>query len=86
VHRRARCEHRQPALEAADRCWRDGISIFTVTLTREQGGQYGLSGADAKFNAGLVRGFGRAYVTPNSKDLTAILVTIANQMPVRLVE
>jgi hypothetical protein len=77
---------RQPAIEAADRCWRDGISIFTVTLTREQGGQYGLSGSDAKFNAGLVRGFGRAYVTPNSKDLTAILVTIANQMPVRLVK
>jgi hypothetical protein len=77
---------RQPAIDAANRCWGDGISIFVVTLTQEAGGQYGLSGADAKFNAGLVRGFGRAYATPNSKDLTAILVTIANQMPVRLVE
>ncbi len=77
---------RQPAIDAANRCWADGITIFTVTLSHEAGGEYGLSGSDAKFNAGLVRGFGRAYVTPNSKDLTAILVTIANQMPVRLAE
>jgi hypothetical protein len=33
-----------------------------------------------------VRGFGRAYSTPNSKDLTAILITIAGQIPVRLVQ
>jgi Mg-chelatase subunit ChlD len=77
---------RQPAIDAANRCWQDGISIFTVTMDRDAQTNYGLSGADAKFNAGLVRGFGRAYSTPNSKDLTAILVTIANQMPVRLVQ
>ena len=77
---------RQPAIDAANRCWKDGISVFVVTLTQETGGQYGLSGSDAEFNAGLVRGFGRAYATPNSKDLTAILVTIAGQMPVRLVQ
>jgi hypothetical protein len=77
---------RQPAIAAADRCWEDGISIFVVTLTQEEGGEYGLSGSDAKFNAGLVRGFGRAYSTPNSKDLTAILITIAGQIPVRLVQ
>jgi hypothetical protein len=45
-----------------------------------------MSGADAKFNAGLVRGFGRAYDTPDPKQLDDILVTIVRQMPVRLVE
>lgn len=79
---------RQPAVTAANRCWADGISIFAVTLDRDPGAQYqyGLVGSDAKFNASLVRGFGRAYSTPNSKDLAAILITIANQMPVRLVQ
>jgi Flp pilus assembly protein TadG len=77
---------RQPAIAGANNCARDGISIFTVTLTQEEGGQYGLGGADAEFNAGLVRGYGRAYQTPNSEDLVAILTTIARQMPVRLVE
>jgi len=77
---------RQPAIAAADSCAREGISIFTVTLTQESGGAYGMEGADAEFNAGLVRGFGEAYETPNSEDLVALLVLIARQMPVRLVE
>ena len=79
---------RQPAIDAANAAGDEGINIFTVTLTQELGGggQYGGSGADAAFNAGLVRGFGKAYQTPDSKQLDDILLSILKEMPVRLVQ
>jgi hypothetical protein len=77
---------RQPAIDAANEAAAAGISIFAVTLTHEAGGQYGVSGSDAKFNASLVRGFGRAYDTPDSEELASILATIMHQIPGKLVE
>jgi hypothetical protein len=77
---------RAPAIAAADRAAAAGISIFTVTLTQETtGGSYGSSGNDAAFNAGLVRGFGKAYDTPNSEDLDDLLLQVLAEIPVGLV-
>lgn len=77
---------RQPAIVAADRAADRGINIFTVTLTQERGGSYGSGGADAEFNAGLVRGYGRAYHTPDAKQLDNLLLKILEEMPIRLVQ
>lgn len=78
---------RDPAIAAADRADAEGISIFTVTLTQEPtGGTYGSAGADAAFNAGLVRGFGKAYDTPNSEDLDDLLLQVLAEIPIGLVK
>lgn len=77
---------RAPAVAAADRADADGISIFTVTLQQESTGGYGSGGADVAFNAGLVRGFGRAYHTPNSADLDELLLQVLSEIPVALVQ
>ena len=78
---------RQPAIDAANAAAAEGVNIYTVTLTQEaSGGVYGGAGADAAFNAGLVRGFGKAYQTPDSKQLDDILLSILKEMPVRLVQ
>jgi Flp pilus assembly protein TadG len=77
---------RQPAIVAADRAGDAGVNIFTVTLTQESGGAYGSGGADAAFNAGLVRGYGKAYHTPDAKQLDDLLLKILEEMPVRLVQ
>jgi hypothetical protein len=77
---------RQPAINAANAADQQGISIFTVTLTQESSGSYGSGGADAAFNAGLVRGFGKAYQTADSKKLDEILLQILKEMPMHLVQ
>jgi hypothetical protein len=78
---------RGPAVAAADRADAEGISIFTVTLTQEgPGGDYGSSGNDAAFNASLVRGFGKAFDTPNSEDLDELLLLVLAEIPVGLVK
>jgi hypothetical protein len=77
---------RAPAITAADAAFRENINIFTVTLTQEGSGQYGIGGDDAAFNRGLVRGFGRAYHTPNSDDLDELLLQVLREIPVSLVE
>jgi hypothetical protein len=78
---------RGPAIDAANAAAREGINIFTVTLTQESsGGSYGSGGADAEFNRGLVRGFGRAYHTPNSEDLDDLLLQVLREIPVSLVQ
>jgi len=78
---------RAPAVAAADRADAAGISIFTVTLTQEStGGSYGSSGNDAAFNASLVRGFGKAYDTPNAEDLDDLLLLVLAEIPVGLVK
>jgi hypothetical protein len=76
---------RAPAIAAADSA-DDKINLFTVTLTQEGSGSYGSSGADAAFNAGLVRGYGKAYQTSDSKQLDDLLLRILHEMPVRLAE
>ena len=78
---------RQPAINAADAADDAGVNIFVVTLTQEKkGGSYGSGGADAEFNAGLVRGYGKAYETADAKQLDDLLLKILREMPVRLVE
>jgi hypothetical protein len=77
---------RGPAITAADAADAESINIFAVTLTQETSGSYGSGGADAAFNAGLVRGYGKAYQTPDSKQLDDILLQILEEMPVRLVK
>jgi hypothetical protein len=77
---------RQPAIDAANAAGEAGVNIFTVTLTQESSGSYGSGGADAAFMAGLVRGYGKAYHTPDSKQLDDLLLKILKEMPVRIVE
>lgn len=66
--------------EAADLAASNNISIFTVTF-----GKNPIPSSQIQYNAGLVRGFGQAFVTANSKDLAAILQTIAKRIPVSIV-
>lgn len=78
---------RQPAITAADAADQENVNIFTVTLTQEKkGGSYGSGGADAAFNAGLVRGYGKAYETANAKELDDLLLKVLQEMPIRLVQ
>ena len=78
---------RQPAINAATAADDAGVNIFVVTLTQEKkGGSYGSGGADAEFNAGLVRGYGKAYETADAKQLDELLLNILREMPIRLVE
>jgi hypothetical protein len=79
-------DRRQIAIDAADRAGAAGISIYTVTLTQESDDGYGLWGADAEFNAGLVRGHGRAYVTTRPENLADILAAVGNEVSSRLVD
>ena len=75
------------AISAADAADEDNVNIFVVTLTQEKkGGSYGSGGADAEFNAGLVRGYGKAYETANAKELDDLLLKILQEMPIRLVQ
>ncbi len=64
---------RAPAVEAADRAAAQGIRIHTVTFDQEDGGTYGSAGADAEFNASLIRNGGYAFHTAVAEKLTAIL-------------
>lgn len=67
-------EARRPlAVEAADRAAAVGIRIHTVTFDQEGGGQYGIEGADAEFNASLVRNGGYSFHTPDTQGLSPIL-------------
>jgi hypothetical protein len=78
---------RQPAITAADAADQENVNIFVVTLTQEtKGGSYGSGGADAAFNAGLVRGYGKAYETADAKQLDDLLLKILHEMPIRLVQ
>jgi hypothetical protein len=77
---------RQPAIDAANVAHGRGISIFTVTLTQENGGSYGSGGADAAFNAGLVRGSGKAYQTADSTQLDDLLLLVLKSLPIRLAQ
>ena len=80
--------NRRPlAISAADAADEENVNIFVVTLTQEKkGGSYGSGGADAEFNAGLVRGYGKAYETANAKELDDLLLKILQEMPIRLVQ
>ncbi|MBD3292666.1 MAG: VWA domain-containing protein [Armatimonadia bacterium] len=66
---------RQRAIEAADAAADQDIKIHTVTFVQEppSGYEYGQSGADADFNASLVRNGGYAFHTPEPEDLEIIL-------------
>jgi Flp pilus assembly protein TadG len=79
-------DRRQPAIDAANEAARENINIFTVTLTQENGGSYGVGGDDAAFNARLVRGFGHAYHTPNAEDLDDLMLRVLRGIPIHLVE
>lgn len=41
--------------------------------------------ADAEFNAGLGRGYGKAYETADAKELDGLLRKILREVPIRLV-
>ena len=81
------------ALAAADAAADAGISIFVITLEQPGGptGECfgsnlppGVSPGDR--NAELVRGFGRAYATPDPDDLDDLTTSILQAMPVHLVQ
>ena len=73
------------ALEAAERVRAAGINLYAVTLAVPA-----TSGAclipQPEFAETLVSGFGYAVSTPDEDDLDDLLVSIVQQMPVRLVE
>lgn len=71
-------EDRRPmAISAADVAASYGIVIHTVTLVQEEGGTYGVEGADAEFNAGLVRNGGYAFCTDDPGELEHLLISVA---------
>jgi len=70
-------EERRPlAVDAADSAAAAGITIHTVTFVQEDGGDYGVAGADAEFNASLVRNGGTSLYTPDIEDLEELLLAI----------
>ncbi len=72
-------------LDAADAAALDGISIFTVFYTGSLSDP-SLVSAGIAYNRSLVRGIGKAYNTPDKKQLAAILSTIAGSIPISLVQ
>jgi len=66
------------AVAAADRAWANGIHVWSVAFN---GG-----GGDFAFLQSLTRGMGRAYETPNSEELQAIMLEIAASIPVLTVQ
>jgi len=71
-------ERRALAVAAADRAAALGIRIHTVTFDREGGGDYGIAGADAEFNASLIRNGGYCFHTPQKKQLEPILKEVGS--------
>jgi len=71
-------DRRQAAIDAADAAAAHGIVIHTVTFVQEPPANYnyGVAGADADFNASLVRNGGFAFHTPDTEDLRTILQTV----------
>lgn len=71
----ARAQYGVDMADAADAA---DISIFTVS--------FGASVSQAVYNAGLARGIGVAYNTPDENELAAILIQIAGTIPIALVQ
>jgi len=69
---------RQYAIDAADAAAQRDIVIHTVTFVQEPSAayEYGEAGADADFNAQLVRNGGYALHPPNPEDLEHILIML----------
>lgn len=68
------------AVQQADAAAAAGINIFTISLNSTK------STAQTAFMASLVRGYGKAYETPDSADLQEILAEIEAEIPIALVE
>jgi len=66
--------HRAPTVAACDAAAADNIRIHTVTYDEDSGGgPYGAAGADADYNASLVRNGGFSFHTPDPEVLAQIL-------------
>lgn len=75
---------KEAAREAAQRVRDASINLYVVHL--ELGGSGVCQDADASFSEELVAGFGYAVSTPDAEDLDDLLISIVQQMPVRLVD
>jgi len=69
---------RQHAVRAADNAWRHGIHVWSVA--------YMNGGGDFRFLQSLVRGYGKAFETPDPAELDEIMIEIAQSIPIVLVE
>ncbi len=64
---------------AADYLGSLGVRLHVVTLCQDGGGtNYGFSGSDAAFNAGLVQNGGLAFLTDYAPRLTELMVGVAS--------
>ncbi len=70
----------QYAVDMATEAWKQNINVFTISLNATS------SPAQTVFMASLVKGYGKAYETPTSTDLQAILLEIEQSIPIALVE
>lgn len=66
----------------ADALWSHGISVFTVFYS----GNSGNVASDSAYLASLVRGVGKAYVTPSASQLSAMMTNVCASMPHALVQ
>lgn len=74
------------ATAAANRADAAGIDIFSVSLYEYSGSSHPCLSSDVSFNESLARGIGWGISTPNPSELSAILRSIVDEMPIRLVD
>ena len=73
------------ATAAANRASAAGIDIFAVTLHQATNSSHPCLSADVEFNESLARGIGWGTTTTDPASLGAILASIVDEMPIRLV-
>lgn len=66
----------------ADALWAHGISVFTVFYS----GTSSNVASDSAYLASLVRGQGKAYVTPSATQLSTMMTNVCSNMPHALVQ
>lgn len=66
----------------ADALWANGISVYTIFYSGNSGSPI----TDALNLAGLVRGTGKAYSTPNASQLSTMMTNVCSSMPHVLVQ
>lgn len=73
------------ATAAANRAAAEDLDIFSVTLHQQSRSSHPCLAGDVAFNESLARGIGWGTTTTNPSDLQALLASIIDQMPIRLV-
>lgn len=73
------------ATAAANRASAAGIDIFAITLHQPTNSSHPCLAADVEFNQSLARGIGWGTTTTDPASLGAILSSIVDEMPIRLV-